>query len=275
MQLLALYTNSEAGKSQMISGKNTALKISSPSLEISASIVPWDTIALGFPVASIEFIKINDSLVADKEFDTLFDWVDDREVRLISCRIKHSDIWTSIFLESKGFNFIEMVLHPFVSCLQSLKIESQDFDVTEVLENEIGIIEEMASRAFGYERFHIDPRINSNLANERYRRWIQNAVESDEQCLVKISNSQKNLGFFIYELRPDGTAYWHLTAVNPDLLGAGIGTAVWYAMMEHSKSLGAGKILTTISARNVPALNLYSKLNFRFAPPEITLHRFK
>jgi hypothetical protein len=43
-------------------------------------------------------------------------------------------------------------------------------------------------------------------------------------------------------------------------------------MLARHLGEGVGKVSTTIAARNVPVLNLYSSLRFRFAPPEMTFH---
>jgi ribosomal protein S18 acetylase RimI-like enzyme len=66
--------------------------------------------------------------------------------------------------------------------------------------------------------------------------------------------------------------YWHLTAVAPQCQGQGYGWRVWRAMLAHHARGGVRSVRTTITAGNVPVLNLYSKLGFRFLPPETTFH---
>jgi hypothetical protein len=46
-------------------------------------------------------------------------------------------------------------------------------------------------------------------------------------------------------------------------------------MLQRHRNEGAAVITTTISARNVRVLNLYSKLGARFLPPEMTFHWLK
>ncbi|MBK8535842.1 MAG: hypothetical protein IPL59_12375 [Candidatus Competibacteraceae bacterium] len=43
-------------------------------------------------------------------------------------------------------------------------------------------------------------------------------------------------------------------------------------MLRYHQERGQDVVMTTISARNVSVLNLYTKLNFRFLPPEMTFH---
>ena len=80
------------------------------------------------------------------------------------------------------------------------------------------------------------------------------------------------MGFFIIEKLSADKVYWHLTALNPVFIGKGFGIGVWSAMILYCRDLGAKYAETTISARNIPALNLYSRLNARFEAPEVTIH---
>ena len=79
-------------------------------------------------------------------------------------------------------------------------------------------------------------------------------------------------GFFIVEERPDGSVYWHLTAIAPASQGKGIGKRLWSAMVRRCVDSGASRIETTISAHNTPVMNIYAGLGFRFGSPRLTLH---
>ena len=100
----------------------------------------------------------------------------------------------------------------------------------------------------------------------------KNTLRQKDQKLVKIRLGNEILGFFIIEKLSTDQFYWHLTALNPTFIGKGFGIGVWSAMISYCKDLGAKYADTTISARNIRALNLYSRLNARFKAPEVTLH---
>ena len=80
------------------------------------------------------------------------------------------------------------------------------------------------------------------------------------------------VGFFIVERRPSGDAYWHLTAVAAGWQGKGVGTSIWQTMLLRHRTEGVTSVETTISAHNLPAMNLYSRLGFSFTAAQTTFH---
>jgi len=249
--------------------------VDSSLLELQAQKVLWDTIAFGYSVASIDRINLYHEDCVNKDFEGFMHWVDQEKIRLVLCRLPHNDIRTIMFLESQSFKFIEMVLHPIIHINDSRLSDFNGFIVEPVRENELTIVSAMADKAFGFERYHIDPRVNSIAADLRYGSWVKNTFNQKDQKLIKISLHEDILGFFIIEKLSADKFYWHLTALNPKFVGKGFGIGVWSAMISYCGNLGARYAYTTISARNSPVLNLYSRLNARFGAPEVTLHWFE
>lgn len=256
----------------MLVSDDERFEVATDALRLHALWVPWDSDIFGFPVAAIQTIEVHDGEQACHAFTRYEDWVRDQSIELVSCRLPHDQVAMSMFLERHSFRFVEMVLHPTMRGLQSFPDSDITLRVERVLECEVPIVVAMAERAFGYERYHADPRVDSRLADLRYGRWIRNSFDDERQVLLKIVRANDIVGFFVIENKADGTVYWHLTAISPDFKGQKVGAEVWKAMMAYHRNAGMDCIHTTISARNTPVLNLYSKLNFRFAPPEITLH---
>lgn len=160
--------------------------------------------------------------------------------------------------------------------LQTYPVIDTEMVVEPVCEAELLGVVSMAERSFCYERYHVDPRLDPELANLRYGRWVRNAFYDSKQILLKARLLDgRTVAFFVVENKDDGSVYWHLTAVSPDFQGKKLGYHIWMAMINYHKVAGIEGIRTTISARNTPVLNLYSKLNFRFAPPEMTFHWVK
>lgn len=178
-----------------------------------------------------------------------------------------------MFLEEQGFRFVEMVLHPTMPALPELALPDDDLDIDVAEESDIAQIESIAVQSFQYERYHVDPRLDRHLADLRYGRWVNSSTGSFEQQLIKICDGGRLLGFFLVEIMEESQeVYWHLTAIAPEYQGQGYGTRVWQAILRYHQKQGLISVSTTISARNVPVLNLYSRLGFRFLPPEMTFH---
>lgn len=241
-------------------------------LSISARVVPWDSNVFGFPVVHIEKIELSDSESAIATYNRFRAWLKLKKIRIVSCRLGEQQLAESMFLEEKKFRFVEMVLHPIMHGLPNLRLPDDVLVIQIAGRKDIPLIQSMAERSFRYERFHVDPRLDSHLANQRYGRWIQTSDDNPRQQLLKINDCGNLVGFFLVEMMGGNQVYWHLTAIAPEYQGKGYGKRVWQAMLLHHQKQGLMVVSTTISARNVPVLNLYSQLRFRFQPPEITLH---
>lgn len=248
------------------------LSIEHKGFKLEACLVPWDTDVFGFSIAQITHLNIEDASQASVGFEALFQWADMNDIRMISCRLSHDQFIASFLLEQYGFKFIEMVLHPFIENLQSINLSEQDFQIRHVPTSEVTMVQDLAKKCFAHERFHADPRLSTALADERYGRWVKNSHASSNQILLKIEDNHQIIAFFVIENLSENEVYWHLTAVSPEFQGRGYGFKTWLAMLGKHKADGFSQVSTTISARNSRVLNLYSHLQFRFLPPEMTFH---
>ena len=248
------------------------LSIQEEGLQLKAELIPWDTDVFGFPIAQLSDLIVEDSTLAFVKFEKLNQWASTHGIKMINCRLPHEQLKESFFLEEQGFRFIEMVLHPVMENLQDIRVPDSVLQVREVPDYEVALIQDMAEKCFAHERFHMDPRLNTELANVRYGRWVTNSTHSSSQLLLKIEDGSEIVAFFVIELTQNKRVYWHLTAVTPEFQGRGYGRKAWLAMLGYHQANGVKQVSTTISARNTRVLNLYSQLHFRFTPPEMTFH---
>lgn len=246
--------------------------IDTPRLLLEWMETPWDTAVFGFSVLHISRIEIRDK---DAWLD-MSSFESDREqyrVGLVSCRLPCEQLRESIFLEDHGFRFIEMLYQPELSDLRG---RSGDTDsgliVEQATSHHLPELEDIAGRSFCNERFHVDPRLDHSLGDQRYRNWVRNSFNHESQRLEVIFDASRLVAFFITEMLADGTCYWHLNAVSPEVQGQGYGKRVWSLMIDKAFREGAKRIRTSIVARNHRVLNLYVRLGFRFPRPLMTFH---
>jgi GNAT superfamily N-acetyltransferase len=238
--------------------------------------VPWDAQAFGFPVAMISRIEVGKNIkAAEQGYADFQAWLAAHGARIASCRLPHDRIADSMFLESRDFRFIEMVLHPQLDCSQQRSIPGGALAILPATAPDLPALEAIAEAAFHTERYHVDPRLDAALANRRYGRWVRGSLDHPAQRLLKVEADGQIVAAFIVEAGQGGQVYWHLTAIAPAFQGKGFGRRVWLSMLERHRNEGAALVTTTISARNVRVLNLYSKLAARFLPPQMTFHWVK
>lgn len=251
---------------------NQMFSLEADGLLLRASLVPWDTEILKFPVAHIDKITILDNRRLDTDFGTFLAWRDDNKCRLVSCRLHHNQLVESMYLEQNGFRFIEVVLHPKLENLSLIDIPDQGLRVLTAARGDFPEVRKIAESAFIHERFQVDLRIGPHFGNLRYGRWVANISSLPKQQLVTIWDNQILIAFFIIEVLDDNSVYWHLTAVAPEHHGKGYGRRTWRAMLAYHQENGQNAVSTTISSQNIKILNLYASLDFRFLPPEMTFH---
>jgi len=254
------------------SRKKSAGQLKTPHLLLEWTESSWDTAVFGFPVLQIMKVEIRDS-AADIDFQT-FESVRDRVgAGLVSCRLSYECLRESMLLEDHGFRFIEMLYQPELGDLQNrVDLDETGLDTVIAEEGEVPAILDIAGSAFTNERFHSDPRLDSTLGDERYCNWVQNSINHPTQRLYMVRDGMRVVAFFVIEMMPDKTCYWHLNAVAPGVQGQGYGKRAWIAMLRLAREQGAKKVRTCIIARNYKVLNLYAQLGFRFPPPLMTLH---
>lgn len=246
--------------------------LATPRLRLAAREVPWDTAIYGVPVVQVHELELLNPQGAMADHAAFQDWLVGENIGIVSARLGHERLRESMLLEANGYRFIEMVLHPRLDGLQKLEIPADTLEITPATGEDLRGIADIAEHAFGYERYHVDPRLDPRLADQRYGYWVRTSLHHPAQRLLKVVDTDRLIGFFVVENQADLSVYWHLTAIAPPWQGRGYGRRAWLAMLRHHQDEGAESVITTISARNTRILNLYAQLKFRFMPPEMTFH---
>jgi RimJ/RimL family protein N-acetyltransferase len=246
--------------------------LNTSSLQMTWSEMPFDKVACGFPVVQINEIKVlgpnasNDIYIFERHRDCL-------GAGLVSCRLSNRCIKESMLLEDHDFRFIEMNYAPELY-LQSFKIDKNLslLTVRRADQSDLPSLMTIARTSFHNERFKIDPRIDPRVSDRRYQNWVANSLQHPTQELYVIYDGKNEIAFFITELLGDGTCYWHLNAVKPEMQGHGYGWRAWLSMVNQAVICGALRIRTSIVARNYRVLNLYARMGFFFPQPSMTFH---
>ena len=246
----------------------------SDAISYQLNLLGWDTKLLKNCAVQLDNLEIRDEKKALSQLKELITKFSKNKVILASCRLPHNSIKESMILEDLGFKFVEMVLHPFADLLSFKTLSCKNkIEINEAKPSELEELSVIAEIAFKDDRFSVDERIPDGYAGKRYKNWVLSCVDHPSQKVLKFSLQKKTIGFFIIEEdKITRKAYWHLTAISPKFQGQGLGTECWKAMISDHKSRDIKEVSTTISARNSIVLNLYTKLDFRFRNPEITLH---
>ena len=191
---------------------------------------------------------------------------------MVACRIDSHQLREGMLLEAKGFHFVEMVVRLELDSSPTRAEADPGIVVLPARPEDLPAIGRIAEIAFVTDRFSVDPRLPRGASGTRYRRWVEATPNHPTQRLFKVEADHTLAAFFITELQPDGICHWHLTAVDPELHGRGLGKRIWRTMLVHAWGAGARRITTVISALNTTVVNLYAGLGFCFHSPSTTYH---
>lgn len=256
------------------SGDSSVLNgyVDTSGLYLAWTEAPWDTAVFGSPVLQISSLEIRGP-GANKDIVGFELARDASGSGLVSCRLSHERLRESMFLEGVGFRFIEMVYQPELGDLQSCDaLHENGLTVSLPVSEDLPAILDIAGVAFRNERFHVDPRLPPGLGDQRYQNWVRSSLSHPSQRLYILRDGKAVIAFFVTENLSDGTCYWHLNAVAPEVQGRGYGRRAWQAMLCQAQKEGAKRVRTSIVARNHRVLNLYARLGFEFPPPLMTFH---
>ena len=248
------------------------IAVKTQALTLKCVRVPQDEETFGVPIARLELFQIRDGDNAMRDYKLFSEWCGKTRINLCSARIAQSCIIESIFLEDRGFRFIELNYVPHLDDLHLAHIPSSEIEIAPATSADREHLIAIAERSFQIGRFHLDPRIDSAVASRRYGQWVQRAFDNQNQRVLKCTHAGFIVGCFVVEMSEPSSRFWSLTGLDPEFIGRGLGYSTWTAMMRYHQLEGVRKIVTSISSHNIAVMNLYVKLGFRFSEPRVTLH---
>ena len=132
-------------------------------------------------------------------------------------------------------------------------------------------VAEISKDMFNHSRFHEDPFIPKNHANDRMSLWVKDLANQNVTCLVNKSTSGAIISFMIFKVVGSN-------AVELILGGSKKGHELhspffWGSVINYLKESNYSKVSTTISAANSGVLSLYQSLGFKITEVNIDYHK--
>lgn len=248
------------------------IEIRHGSAHVRCSVVPWDTRILGVVVGQLDGLTIGTEHETTALLADVRAWADAVAAGFMSCRLDHRALRESMAIESIGFRYIETILRPVLDLTSPIDGPGPPVEVNVAQADDAPALAAIADRAFTTGRFAMDWRLPRSINGERYAAWVESSLATSSHDVLVAREQGAAVGLFITEDAPDGTAYWHLTAVDPALQGQGLGRRLWQTMLVRHRDAGMRTVETRISGHNTTVLNLYARLGSRFRDPEMTLH---
>ena len=172
--------------------------------------------------------------------------------KLILDNFKYSENQFSIQKRLKNFS---------INKIYKKLIRFLDTTVINTLEDAKVIFEELDKNLFTTDRIALDTTLGVKAANNRYKNWITDIINSGdyECCIIRTQQDSIPVGFYINRYN-ENTANCILGAVFNEFKSRGIGHCFIYFALENAIKNNCKILKTQISSNNVPVFNIYSSV---------------
>jgi len=251
------------------------------------SLLPWDTEQLGMSAARIDYLitkgDYQEQYCLKKVLlNTIFKFCKDNNIQHISIRTDTEDLSSLHALESTGFVMVDGIL-TFALNLEETKINSEksniNFRLATAEDSEKAA--NLARTAYIYDRFHADPSIPTDRANELHANWLRNSCSGKAADAVILAEENQNLlGFVTCKIHKQTKEYLHktigtivLVATSMKARGRGIARATTLESLKWFKNHDVDIVDVGTQIANIPASRLYESCGFRLIASSLSLRK--
>ena len=211
---------------------------------------PWDTAALGMP--AWELAEYSEEALRQAAQTTGHHTI--RVDSLADNRLLHE----------YGFYYCDTLIEPYCNAARLRAVQHPEATISKVVDAEQALA--ICHGAFAHDRFHRDFNVPKAAADLRYDNWLKQLLEA--QQVYGMYWQGVLAGFVGYS----GNALV-LHALSSQYSGRGLAKYWWSAVCTELLNAGCAEVKSSISAANMPVLNLYASLGFSFGNPVCIYHR--
>jgi dTDP-4-amino-4,6-dideoxy-D-galactose acyltransferase len=246
-------------------------------------ILPWDTQMLGFATARISALYRSPSPAAlsfqHELLEKLLAQARGAGVRYLMVRVPAGDVAAIDQLENLGFRTVDGILS-FGRSLDELAPAEGAPVVRRAEAQDIPALREIAGSSFALDRFHSDPIIGKDKADDVQRAWVDNSCQGFADCVLVAVLGGEIAGFTTLKL--DRTAERELgikvglvdlVAISPRYRRRGLAHALSLSSLRWFRDAGCGWVEVGTQLANVHAARVYQSAGFRLTASSLTLRQ--
>ena len=183
-------------------------------------------------------------------------------VQFVSCRLRSDQEEHAYALKKNGFIKADSIIS-FERPINPVPIVDNRNRIMLANSSNLEACTRIARRSFTFERFHNDPEISEEQANNLKDRWIENDLSGRaDACFVSVEKNNEITGFMAC-LDNAETVVIDLIAVDQNQRGRGIGSSlIAFAIDHYKKDTLIKKMVVGTQELNLPSISLYKKMGF-------------
>lgn len=251
----------------------------------SLSLLPWDSQQIGFAAARLNYLVAEGSYPQQHEIKKallqhVLNEATRRGIWHLSVRVDSNDLSSLHVLEEAGFITVDSIL-TFAINLSDHRSDAANynFNIRTACSDDADRAAALALRAYTKDRFHSDPLINKEHADQLHSTWIRNSCLGTAADVVLIAEDDQDLlGYVTCKIQRDTAArIGHsvgtivLVASDEKAQGRGVGQAMTLAALDWFQQNGCDVVEVGTQLRNITASRLYQKCGFRLVSSAISL----
>lgn len=243
----------------------------------AAAVLPWDAEIFGFQVGDL--VPGNPTALAGREEELAAGtaaWAKREDVHLVGCRVPAQPPALAALVQAAGFRFVEVQLRATLPRLRATDLRATRLSVRPAEAADHARITRIAGSAFAFGRYHADPRFPRELADGRYRVWIERALAEVSSggstgWVGVVGPPGEPAGFLQVAIAASGVADIRLAAVDPEAAPIA-GPELFLGALHELARRSVSAVTARFSAINTGVANVYASLGFRFHEPELVFH---
>ncbi len=245
-----------------------------PNTYLNFQHTPWNDLTVGGTSWEITMLVYESSKALKALLEQFEEQCHAEKVTFVAFRYNSTRHFLKGALIEQGYYFAEHTLR-YRFGLQTRDarfwkpLSGKDLKVLDTLE-ELEAVEAIATSNFFHGRFHEDPYISLEAANQRNSRWVHDAYQKGQTFLLYYTN-EAIVAFLLLEPKnPNEVELYFggsrtLSAATPKLLASGF---KFYAAQ------GYQHIYTNISAANLGILNILGRIGGKAIESWLGYHKF-
>jgi dTDP-4-amino-4,6-dideoxy-D-galactose acyltransferase len=250
--------------------------------------LPWDSEQLRMTAARIDYLLAAGSYneqrsVKEMLLEEMLVEAQNLGVWHMSVRVDASDFSTLHVLEEAGFLTVDGLLTFALDLKEpSAREPANDFKIRLATAEDAAETGALGRTAYVYDRFHADPFIDGELADELHANWVRNSCDGKAADAMLIAEDQSGLlGFVTCKLPGDGgsnspnsrTGTIVLVASAAPARGRGVASSLTMAALKWFRQSGCETVEVGTQLSNIPASRLYQTCGFRLKSTSVSLRR--
>lgn len=247
----------------------------------------WDSEQLGYGAGRLDYLVASGA--PDQQWElkkcllrALLQECAQDGISHLSARVDSADLATVHLLEQHGFITMDSIL-TFSRNVKEARCPTQSNGVNLRLSAPADIeqIKAIARSSYVYDRFHSDPRVPKEVADELHAVWMENACRGTAADAVVVGEIDGRVSSYVackvnYQATSGlglGVGTIVLVATAPAARHKGLARIATYGAIDWLKKQGVSLVEVGTQLRNIAASRLYESCGFGLVASSVSLRR--